>query len=266
MKHIKTSFAAILLLLLLSACGNSSVEKVIVAGSTSVQPYAEVLAEEFSILVPDSEVDVQGGGSSAGISAAEDNTADIGMSSRGLKDSEMDLWHIEIAKDGLVMIVNPANSVSDLTLEQIRGIYTKSIGNWSELGGTDAKIHVIAREEGSGTRDAFESLIMGGEWVTPKAIIQNSNGAVKQIVSSDPNAIGFISLGLADSDVKVLNLDGVTPSGENVKNGLYSLYRPFLFVSSRPPEGAVKRFIDFTCSAEGQKLLADEGLIPMEGN
>ena len=246
----------------LSACRNRNTSAVIVAGSTSVQPYAEMLAEKFALQFPGSEIDIQGGGSSAGIMAAESGAADIGMSSRELSEKEQALWSVEIAKDGLAIILNPNNPVQDLTLDQIRGIYTTTISNWSELGGQNAKIHVITREEGSGTRSAFESLVMGKDQITPRAIVQDSNGAVRQLVSDDRNSIGFISLGLVNHSVKALQLDGIEATWDNVLNGRYSLHRPFLFVAASEPTGLAKEFIDFTLSTEGQQWMAIEGLIP----
>jgi len=244
------------------ACAGKSDSHLVVAGSTSVQPYVELLAEEFERLHPDSGIDIQGGGSSAGITAAETGAAGIGMSSRWLKRVEEDLWSIEIAKDGLAMIVNPRNPVSDLTLEQIRAIYTAVIKDWSELGGLQAKIHIIAREEGSGTRSAFEEMVMDKHRITPRAIVQDSNGAVRQLVASDPNSIGFISLGLVDQTVKAVKLEGVAASRENVINRSYSLFRPFLFVSKTVPTGLAREFIDFILSPEGNRLMTQEGLIP----
>ncbi|MCL2512814.1 MAG: phosphate ABC transporter substrate-binding protein [Oscillospiraceae bacterium] len=259
--------AIIISLLILSICllpsCRGAEDRVIAAGSTSVQPYAEILAEEFALAYPDTEIDIQGGGSAAGITAAQSGTAEIGMSSRALKDDEKGLWVVEIAKDGLAVIINPANAVSDLTLEQIRDIYTNDIVNWGEVDGSDAKIHIIAREEGSGTRSAFEDLVMGKDrLITPKAIIQGSNGTIRQLVAGDPNAIGFISLGLVDGTVKALRLGGVEASKENVISGSYKLFRPFLFLAEREPEGPAKQFIDFALSEEGQRILSNEGLIP----
>ena len=249
-------------ILFLPGCGASDQSQIIVAGSTSVQPYAEVLAEEFSHQYPGSEVDIQGGGSSAGISAAESGTAEIGMSSRHLTEKESHLLAVEIAKDGLAVIIHPSNPIEDLTLEQIQRIYTMDITEWSELGGPQKKIHLIAREEGSGTRSAFEELVMDKKAITPKCIIQDSNGAVRQLVSDDPYSVGYISLGLLDDSVKALKLEGVLPSSEAIENGTYSLYRPFLFVMSTAPSGMTKTFLDFTMSPDGQKILMDEGLIP----
>ena len=249
-------------LTLLSGCGRTKTG-IIVVGSTSVLPYAEVLDEEFTLLYPGNRIDIQGGGSAAGINAARSGTADIGMSSRDLNEEEQDLWSVEIAKDGLAVIIHPDNPLNNLTSKQICDIYAAKISDWSELGGPKARIHIVAREEGSGTRDAFVKLIMGDERITLKAIVQNSNGAVKQLVAGDENSIGFVSLGLVDNTVKALNLDNVAPRRENVINGSYSLFRPFLFISQNQPEGLTKQFIDFALSPEGQQLLAREGLIPV---
>jgi len=169
---------------------------------------------------------------------------------------------VEIAKDGLAIIINPGNPIPNLTLDQIRDIYSAAITDWSELGGLKAKIHVITREEGSGTRSAFESLVMDTVWINPRAIVQDSNGAVRQLVADDLNAIGFISLGLINENVKALQLGGVAATQENISNGSYSLSRPFLFVTSGQPTGQTQLFIDFVLSADGQKLLEAEGLIP----
>jgi len=213
-------------------------------------------------LNPDAVIDIQGGGSSAGITATKTHSADIGMSSRALTDEEKNLWNVEIAKDGLVLIVNPRNPIQDLTADQICDIYAATITDWSQLGGSKSKINIIAREEGSGTRSAFAELVMGEKEITPKAIVQDSNGAVRQLVADDPNAIGFISLGLVTDEVKALHLDGIEATRENIMNGSYRLSRQFLFVTDGEPTGVNRKFIDFTLSSEGQKLLSKEGLIP----
>ena len=250
----------ILLFLLCLSCSRRAAG-IIIAGSTSVQPFAEVLAEEYALAHPESAIDIQGGGSAAGIMAARSGTADIGMSSRSLNDDERRLWSCEIAKDGLAIIVHPNNPVQDLTIKQVSDIYSGKITEWGELGGRKARIHIIAREEGSGTRSAFESLVMVKDQISPKAIVQDSNGAVKQLVSGDVNSIGFISLGLVDHTVKALSLNHIAPNRENVINGSYSLFRPFLFVAENDPAGGAGEFVDFTLSEEGQQILVHEGLI-----
>jgi phosphate transport system substrate-binding protein len=257
----KRALCAAALLCLLPACASARAAGVVAAGSTSVQPYAELLAQEFEHTHPELAVDIQGGGSSAGVAAARSGAADIGMSSRALRDDELELWSVEIAKDGLAIIVHPDNPCGGLTSEQIRAVYSAEITRWSELGGADAKINVIAREEGSGTRSAFEELLMKDKRITPRAIVQNSNGQISQLVAGDRHSIGFISLGLVDSAVKALRLDGVVPARENVINGTYSLFRPFLFVAREPPSGPSELFIDFVMSEAGRRLLGTEGLI-----
>jgi phosphate transport system substrate-binding protein len=254
-------FAILMLPCLLSSCGGRSDANVIVAGSTSVQPYTEKLAEEYAHIYPDNDIDVLGGGSTFGVAAVINGTAHIGMSSRALKKDEQYLWTVEIAKDGLAIIIHPENPQTGLSLDIIRGIYTGEISSWSDIGGSDAKIHLIAREEASGTRSAFEDLVMIGAEISPKAIIQDSNGAVKQLVSEDRHAIGFISLGLVDQSVKALQVDDAEPSKANIMNGSYSLYRPFLYISDGEPEAMAKHFIDFALSPQGQRFLTNEGLI-----
>jgi len=277
MKKNNSQLTAVAILLslslaLITACaGGNNSAAFIIAGSTSVQPYVEILVEEYAILNPGKFIDVQGGGSSAGIQAVESHTAEIGMSSRNLRDTEEYLWNERIAKDGLAIIVNPSNPVTDLTLDQIRGIYTADFVNWNELGVPgvpDAGIHIITREEGSGTRSAFEELVMDERRITPRAIVQDSNGAVRQLVADDPFSIGFISLGLVEigeRPVKALRIDGVAATRNNVLNGDYSLFRSFLFVSLEKPTGSVMQFIEFIHSPEGQKIMSEEGLIPEFG-
>lgn len=254
--------------LLLSGCGAGGGARdthFIIAGSTSVQPYVEMLAEEFALISPDLMIDVQGGGSSGGIQAAESHAADIGMSSRDLRGDELNLWSKVITKDGLAIIIHPENPVDSLTIEEIRGIYSGYYTNWSQVGGKDARIHVIAREEGSGTRGAFEEMVMDGQRISPRSIVQNANGSVRQLVADDPLSIGFISLGLVDvgeRPVKALHINGVEPSRENVINHTYTLFRSFLFVATEEPTGDIVQFIDFIMSEKGQALLSAEGLIP----
>ncbi len=250
---------------LTSSCSKASTSGIIIAGSTSVQPFAEALAEEYMRSNKGFEIDVQGGGSSAGVMSAQTNTADIGMSSRSLKGDELKLWFVEIARDGLAVIVHPSNAVSNLTLSQVRDIYSGKINNWSQLGGINREIHVITREEGSGTRSAFESLAMNKIEINPRSIVQDSNGTVKQLVSDDPNAIGYISMGLVNDKVKALELDGVKAVRENIINNTYFLSRPFLFITSAPPVGKTKEFIDFVLSPEGKRLLNAEGLVTLDG-
>ena len=253
-------FISLFSLTLLTACGRNA-DSVVIAGSTSVQPFAEVLAQDYMASHPGVSIDVQGGGSAAGIMATKSGTTDIGMSSRNLQGSETSLWSIEIARDGIAIIINPKNPIINLTLQQVADIYDGKTTNWDQIGGKKGDIDVFTREDGSGTRSSFESLVMGKNQIMARAMVENSNGAIRQLVADDPGAVGYISLGLVDSTVKALDLGGIVPSRAHVVDGTYNLSRPFLFLSLKPPEGLVKDFIDFTMSAEGQKILYDQGLI-----
>jgi phosphate transport system substrate-binding protein len=193
--------------------------------------------------------------------ATKSGTTDIGMSSRTLVGDETSLWNVEIARDGLAIVINPDNPINNLTLEQVRGIYSGKTSNWSILGGKKSQIHVFTREDGSGTRSSFESLVMGTTEIMPGALVENSNGAIRQLVADDPYAIGFISLGLVDKTVKALELNGVTATREHVIDGTYNLSRPFLFLTLKEPTGLVKDFIDFTLSEKGKEILNSQGLV-----
>ena len=257
-------FVIIILAIFATGCARGVSDKeIIIAGSTSVEPFADKWAEVYMEKYPNTIVNVQGGGSSAGIQAAETGVADIGTCSRELKPEEKDLNEIIVAYDGLAVIVHSNNNTGDLSIEQIKQIFAGQIRNWKELGGNDKVITVVTREEGSGTRGAFQELVMEKDRIFKGAIVEDSNGTVREIVANDPNAIGYISLGLVNDKVKALSLDGIIASDENIITKRYSLVRPFLFVTKNTPTGEVKNFIDFVLSQEGQGLIKEEGLIPV---
>jgi phosphate transport system substrate-binding protein len=247
-----------------SCRGGGSQNDVIVAGSTSIQPFADKWAEVFMERRPSLGVSVQGGGSSAGIQACKSGACQIGMSSRELKADEKDLHEIVIARDGLAIIVHPSNPVRGATLSQVKQIFSGDLANWKFLGGPDKEMTIVTREEGSGTRGAFQELVMGKTRIFRGAITEDSNGTVREIVASDPHSIGFISLGLVNEQVRALALDGVVGNEANIRNGSYKLVRPFLFLTRGEPSGAAKEFIDFVLSDEGQALVKKEGLIPVK--
>lgn len=255
-----------LFIIMAGTCGCKSgagpaAHAVCVAGSTSVQPFAEKLSEIFMHQNPEIRVDVQGGGSSAGIQAATQGAANLGASSRELIGPEKKLIEIPIAYDGIAVIVHPSNPLTDLSVAQIKQIFTGKLTDWRDFGLPPREIDVINREEGSGTREAFEHLVMGKAEVSPAAMVQDSNGAVREIVAGDPNAIGYISAGLVDNRVKALTIEGVAPTPENIKNHSYKLRRRFLLVSREALTGTCKQFIDFVLSPRGQQILEKEGLV-----
>src|SRR5512138_9028 len=233
------------------------------AGSTSIQPFADKWAEVFMAAHSDMGVNVQGGGSSAGIQACKSGACDIGMSSREPKGDERDLTEIVIARDGLAIIVHPSNPVRGLKIAEVKQIFAGDLLSWKPIGGPDRAITVVTREEGSGTRGAFQELVMGKTRIYRGAITEDSNGTVREIVAHDPAAIGFISLGLVNDQVRALALDGVEATDDHIRDKSYRLVRPFLFLTRQAPAGLAKRFIDFVLSDEGQALVAKEGLLPV---
>jgi len=263
MRH---SFSRILLLLLIvfitGACQRSGAG-ITVAGSTSVEPFAELLAEEYMSRNPASHIYVQGGGSTAGVEAAMTRAANIGMSSRSLLPKEKNLHTLTIAKDAIAIIVNPKNPIHDLSMDQVRSVFSGNVKNWSELGGLPRPIVLVNREEGSGTRESFQKFVMEKEEISLDSLVQNTNGAIRQVVSNDLNAIGYLSLGLVNDQVKALKISGIKPDLTNIESGRYALVRPFLFVLDGEPTGEVKAFLEFVLSPTAQKLLAKEGLVPV---
>lgn len=237
---------------------------VTLAGSTSIQPLAEELGNAFMEMT-EARIEVSGGGSGAGVKAAQTGTADIGMASRALKDEETGIEPIVIAMDGIAVVVNPENAVKDLTLEQVKDIFAGQITNWSAVGGEEQDIVVVIREEGSGTRDAFAEIVLGDREFLTDAIIQNSTGAVREAVSQDVNAIGFISLGGLNASVSPVNVNGAEPTEENIKNGSYPIARPFNFLVSETEESSevTQAFIEFILSDAGQAIVSENGYVPI---
>ncbi len=233
------------------------------AGSTSVQPFAELLADEYMNEAGNVIINIQGGGSSAGARSVLSGVAEVGMLSRELQGDEKALIPTIIAYDAIALIVHPSNPSRNLDIDEIRSIFTGEITNWLEVGGKSRKIHAVAREEGSGTRGAFDEIIMGTAEVTPGAIVQDSNGAVREIVAGDPSAIGYLSLGLVDKRVKAIAVSGVPPGIDTVANQTYKLVRPMILATGEGPGKEVEDFISFCLSEKAQAMLAQEGLVPV---
>jgi phosphate transport system substrate-binding protein len=231
------------------------------AGSTTVQPLAESVAAAFMAKYPKVTVTIQGGGSGVGVKSAQDGTVDIGAASRELTAEEeaSGIVATVLAKDGIAIVVHPSQTISNLTKAQVKDIFSGTITNWSEVGGADKAIHVVSREEGSGTRGAFEEMVMGKDAViTASAILQPSNGAVRTTVAGDPDSIAFLSFGYIDSSVKALSIEGIPATVENAKNGTYPIVRPLLFLTKTQPTGLVKSFIDYFLGPEGQAIVAKD--------
>lgn len=252
-----------------STGGSSQTEKLTGAvntdGSTSMEKVMGALIETFEGEHSGVTVNYSGTGSSAGITAAKDGTADIGLASRDLKDTETGVKSITIAKDGIAIIVNPQNPVANLSVEQIAKLATGEISNWSEVGGNDGQVVFIGREAGSGTRDGFES-ITGTEDECKYTNELTSTGEVVANVASNPNAIGYASLSAVDETIKALTVDNVAPTEATVLDGTYKIQRNFNFIisESKTPSAVVQAFIDFASSADASKLIADAGAVPLK--
>lgn len=234
-------------------------------GSTSMQELMEIFQETFRELYPNVNVTYEPTGSSAGITGVQEQTLDIGLSSRNLHDDEEGLTSLTVALDGIDIIVNTANPVEDLSLEQIASIATGEITNWSELGGDDAEIVVIGREASSGTRDGFESIVgVADECVYAQEL--TSTGAVIAAVQSNQYAIGYASMAAVTEEVKAVTVNGVACSEETVQDGTYAIQRPFNFILNEEAElsEAAGAFLEFTQSEEAAELIALAGAVPVQ--
>ena len=237
-------------------------------GSTSMEKLANALSEAFMEEYPDVTVTAEFVGSGAGIEAVTNGTADIGNSSRSLKDEEKAAGVVEniVAIDGIAVCVDPANEVADLTKEQLTNIYNGTITNWKEVGGADEPIIVIGREAGSGTRGAFEELVDLKD-ACKYANELDSTGAVIAKVASTPGAIGYASLDALDNSVKALSLEGVEATAENIKAGNYFLSRPFVMATKgeiSEQNDLVQAWFDFVLGDEGQQVASEVGLITVK--
>ena len=255
--------ATVLCTLGIVGCGRSR-DSVTLAGSTAFQPFAEKLAEQYMAAHADANFTVQGGGSAVGVQSALSGAAQIGMADLvSLPPEAKELTAIAVARDGIALVVNPKNPVQDLTASQIRDIFNGKIVSWKDVGGEDHAITVVSREAGSGTRSSFEDIVTGVK-LTAAAIVQDSNGTIRETVANDASAIGYLSHGLINDRVKPVTVDGKPCTTEAIMAGTYTLVRPIYLLTKGAPAGAVKGFIDFVLSPEGQDLIRKDGLIPAQ--
>ncbi|MBN2110554.1 MAG: PstS family phosphate ABC transporter substrate-binding protein [Methanosarcinaceae archaeon] len=247
-----------------------------ITGSTTVLPYSTLAAEEFMIQYPDTVISVKGGGSGVGIAAMIDSTTDIAQASRQIKDSEIEeannngvepLEHA-IAWDGIAVVVHPKNTVSELTFDQLRGIFNGSITSWADVGGEDIEITVIGRDSASGTYEYFKEEVLGEEEFTENALSLSDNGLVKEGVVGNERAIGYIGYAYLDENVKAVALDAgnglVEATPENIKSGDYPLARQLYYYTNGEPTGLTKVYMDFVLSDAGQEIVTESGYFPIK--
>ena len=237
-------------------------------GSTSMEKVIGALGEAFMEANPDTTFTYNPTGSGSGIQAVQEGRCDIGLSSRALKDAEKEagLTETVLAYDGIAMIVNPANPVEDLSLEQIADIYTGKITNWSEVGGNDSQIVLIGREAGSGTRGGFEEIVGVVDACQYRQEL-SSTGDVITTVAQNPDAIGYASLAAVKDTVKALKVAGVTPTEATVKDGTYTIQRPFVLATKTGEKlnDVAQAFFDYATSADAGEIIAAAGAVPANG-
>lgn len=257
--------AAIFAMGTMTGCGDSSQKTVSTDGSTSMEKVIGYLSEAYMEKNSDVKVTYNPTGSGAGVQAVQEGRCDIGLASRNLKDEEKaNLNETVVAIDGIAVIVNPENPVSDLTVEQIAQVYTGEVINWQEVGGDDAPIVCIGREAASGTRDGFES-ITGTADSCKYAQELTSTGDVVQTVSSNPNAIGYASLASVSDNVQMISVEGVMPSDETILSGDYKIQRNFVLVTKKNEEltGSAKDFFDFCMSSDADEYITKADAVPV---
>lgn len=263
-KILALALGAVCVLSMFAGCGKQETGTVSTDGSTSMEKVIGSLKETFEAENKGITVTYNPTGSGTGITAVAEGRCDIGLSSRDLKDEEKakGLTGTVIAYDGIAIIVNPENTVDDLTIEQIAKIYTGEITNWKEVGGKDAEIVLIGREAGSGTRDGFESITGTKEKCKLKQEL-TSTGDVITAVSQNPDAIGYASLASVSDSVKALTVGGVAPTEDTVKDGSYVIQRPFVLVTKTDAKlsEAAQAFFDFATSADASDFISKAGAV-----
>lgn len=266
------------LILCLSVTNQLSAQKIKIKGSDTMLPLTQMLAEEFMKRNIDASIIISGGGSVTGITALLDGTTDIAESARdlnadeklNLKKADKQIIETTIAYDALAVIVNPANKVSQLTMQQIQGIFTGIISNWKEVGGIDSKIVVFSRGTSSGTYDFFIEHVLNNKRFTPTSVRMPATGAIAQSVSQDKNAIGYVGLGYLDKTVKAIQVSAdngksfSSPSVETVINKTYPISRPLFYMYPESIKDAISPFIEFALSVSGQKLILKTGYVPVK--
>ena len=250
---------ALVLCLFLTACGGTPPPPVrlVMAGSPALQPLMQELAAAYYKQHREVSIEVQATDSLAGARAVREGTADIGLASRSLAEEEAaGLTATLIAREPLAIVVNAANSLDMVSGEELRRLFAGRVNDWGELGGDGAsEVVVLSREDGAETRGILESLVMAGTRVSPNARVLPSDAAVVETVAATPGALGYAARGSLTPQTKALSIDGAAPTPLAVQRGEYRLARPFYFLTRGQPGGAVKGFVDFVLSAEGQRIV-----------
>jgi phosphate transport system substrate-binding protein len=253
---------------LVAGCdGGRPDEELIVTGSTTILPIAEISGHEFAEANDGTRVLVSGLGSSAGIESVSKGSSDIGTASRDLKDDELELglYDTPIAIDAIAVVVNPDNPIDSLTQEEVRDIFGGDVSNWSEVGGDDRPIGLVNRDEASGTREAFSKIVMEGEPFDRSAAVLPGTGQVRSVVAEAPGAVGYISWGFVNDEVKVIAVEGIEPTAESIADGSYPVQRILHFFTVGEPSGLAAEYIEYVLSEGIQEgVVRDAGFTPID--
>jgi len=268
---------AVAVVLTIAGCGGKLQQRALTgtvkgSGSTTLLPVVQEAAAQFTQKYPATRVDIQGGGSSVGLTQLEQGVVDIGNSSRDLNPGEGGgkLLDHKVAFDVIALVVNPSMPIKDLTDAQVRAIFLGTVTNWKALGGPDKEIVVVIRDQASGTREMFDKKALGQTSTGPpiqciaSAIESGSNGVVREIVSSTPNAIGYLSIGYVNKRLKTISFNGVPPTKEAAASGRYKMARYLHIFTEGKPKPVVQAFIDFVLSDKFQKEIVSTEYIPIK--
>lgn len=272
LNRITTILASLFIILATLNAGLAQAAEVNISGSTTVLPVMQKAGEAFMNEHPEIKLMIAGGGSGSGIKALSEKLCDIAMSSRDIKPEEVSAarakgvnpTRLTIAKDALAPVVHPSNPVKSLSLEQMRDVYAGKITNWKELGGADARIVLVSRDSSSGTFETWEELVMKKQKISPRALLQASNGGVAQVVAGNKQAIGYIGFGYLSGNLKSLEINGLAPSAESALNGTWPISRDLYIFTNGQPKGDIKTLCDYLLDPQkGQKAVAEVGYIPL---
>ena len=271
MKKLFGTIASVAVALTLCAA-TATAGNLVIKGSTTVLPISQIAVEDYMKAHPDVNISLSGGGSSNGIKAIIDGSTDIANASRFIKDKEVAMAQgkgvypvpFAVAYDSIIPIVHPSNTLTAITLAQLKDIYMGKITNFKEIGGPDLKIVICSRDTSSGTYETWEGKVMKKERVTPAAQMMASNGAVAQAVSSNKNAMGYIGIGYLNDTVKPLKVDGVEGTKESTLNGTFPISRPLFMFTNGWPKGDTLNFVNYMLHPEkGQKAVEKAGYVPL---
>ena len=239
-----------------------------IAGGTAHIPIMKAVAKEITTINPNIKIAIAGGGSGVGIKKVGEGLVDIGNAGRKATKKEINKYNLVLYKwatDGIAVVVNNNNPIKNLTKKQIQSIFAGKITNWKKVGGEDAKIDVYTRDKASGTRKVFWKKILNKGEITKKALFVRSNGAMKRAIQNDPNAIGFMSAGFIDKNIKGVAINNIAPTRENIKNGKYKFVRGLYSITKGKAKGLAKAFIDYLYTSHVQNdIVAKKGFIPIK--